>query len=480
MFKAILAGLLLAAPGALAQSATAVQSTAETLPVPSSTTDAPVAPTSSPAAPVSPVAPVAPTGPRRLARLEPADGKIILGAWLDTEDRPGARDTFLGFNQRIGFNAGSFQLSQQMPLADNPFIPGDKLYANMTLFNEGTNASLFLTIYPYSGLERIRETDIDFLVQQCQNITRDNGRNVYIRFGPEMNGAWMQGFGQRATEYKDAFRRIALRIHAETTAAMVWAPNLDQNGDSFSEYYPGDDVVDWVGLSVYWKGSRGRYPWIVSEPAPADFVAEIIDGLGGEGSSYSFYQNYAVARGKPMMITEGGGAYHIDCAPPGVSTFTPCRTETDRSTPAMSFYNSFLFRSDFRQRYPLLKMVQLFEFEKEESDAGYRVMRDFRVTTNNATLAQFRAGLQRFASGFEWAVPVTSALPTTSTARTTTTTSTTTTTTTTTTTATSVTTTATVAPLTTTTRSGAAAQAGFSVVAAVFVSMAAFAMVFTA
>ncbi|KAJ3111945.1 hypothetical protein HDU96_005121 [Phlyctochytrium bullatum] len=349
---------------------------------------------------------------RPLARLEPPDGKIVLGAWLNTEDMPGARDSPRAFNERIGFNAGSFQLSQQMPLADNPFIPGDKLYANMSLLDDRTNASLLLTIYPYSGLDKILDVDITYLVDQCINISR-TGRNVYIRFGPEMNGAWMQGYGVRPTEYKAAFRRVALRIHAETSAAMVWAPNLDQSGDSFSDYYPGDDVVDWVGLSVYWKGARGRYPWIVSRAAPIAFVAEVIDGLGNEGNNYSFYNNFAVSKGKPFMITEGGGAYHVDCKGPGADTFIPCATETDRSTPSMSFYNSVLFSRAFRASYPLVKMVHMFEFQKEESDGGYSIIRDFRATTDNATLALFRAGLQQFQDGFQWAAAA--ALPITAT-----------------------------------------------------------------
>ncbi|KAJ3205648.1 hypothetical protein HDU67_008719 [Dinochytrium kinnereticum] len=447
---------------ALAPSAILAQTTT------SSVTEASATSSSSPVEPTTtlapPPGPVTPPSNRPRARLEPADGKIILGAWLDTEDKPGARDTFSGFNRRIGQMAGSFQLSQRIPLAPNPYIPGDFLNANMTLFDEGSNASLFLTVYPYDGFDAIQDRDIDLLVEQCNNITR-GGRNVIIRYGPEMNGDWMEGFGRRPAGYIASFRRVATQIHSRTTAAMLWSPNLDQGGDSFSEYYPGDEYVDWVGLSVYWKGSRNAYPWRETTLAPPNFVAEIIDGLGGEGPTYSFYQNYAVARGKPMAISEGAGTYHRQCAPPGVSTFTACEAQTTVAGVQMSFYNSFLFSETFRSTYPLVKMVQMFEFEKEESDGGYRVLRDFRASIDPDSLAQFRAGLARFPDAFEWATPLT-VLSTTTSVRTTTTA----------TTATTVSTVTTAPVTTTSSRSGevksVVASVGGVIVAALFTAAA--------
>ena len=50
------------------------------------------------------------------AILEPEDGKVYFGAYLDTEDRHGVEgDRPLKFNQRMGFNASFFQYSQEMP-----------------------------------------------------------------------------------------------------------------------------------------------------------------------------------------------------------------------------------------------------------------------------------------------------------------------------------------------------------------------------
>ncbi|KAJ3107795.1 hypothetical protein HDU97_003143 [Phlyctochytrium planicorne] len=338
------------------------------------------------------------------ARLEPDDGKIILSAWLDTEDKPEARDRFSAFNNRIGFLAGAFQLSQRIPLAPNPFSPGSFLDANMTLFDEGSNAALFLTVYPYDGFDAITDADVDRLVSQVNNITL-SGRNVFIRYGPEMNGAWMQGFGQRPTGYVASFRRIAQQIHDRTTAAMVWAPNLDQNGDSFTAYYPGDEYVDWVGLSVYYKGRRAAYPWIETTLPPPDYFEQIIDGLGGEGSSFSFYKEFAEKRGKPFVLSEGSGCYHVTCRSPGSSSFVPCAAQTTRAANQMGFWNEFLFNQEFRQKYPLFKMANMFEFQKQEEDGGFAIIRDFRTTVDPDTLAQFKSALTEFSTGFQWASP---------------------------------------------------------------------------
>ena len=105
---------------------------------------------------------------------------------------------------------------------------------------------------------------------------------MFLRYAPEMQGTWMTygfdpvGFLQSWTNMYTIIKAIA----PETI--MVWAPNtpqgypygqqytaygalsaanqalLDTNGngeldagdDAFSPYYPGDDLVDWIGLSI--------------------------------------------------------------------------------------------------------------------------------------------------------------------------------------------------------------------------------------
>ncbi|KAJ3101864.1 hypothetical protein HDU97_000977 [Phlyctochytrium planicorne] len=343
------------------------------------------------------------------ARLEPVDGKMILSAWLDTEDKEDARDRFSLFNTRVGKMAGAFQLTQDIPLTANPFVPGDFLYANMTLFDEGSNAALFLTVYPQQGFAAVTDKDVDTLATQVFNITK-TGRNVFIRYAPEMQGNWM-AYGQQPTEFIASFRKVATAIHQKvpTGAAMVWSPNLEQSSGAesiFSQYYPGDDYVDWVGLSVYWKGPMGSYPWVVTEKCPTDFMAQIIDGLGGEGPNYSFYNNYAKLKNKPFVISEGAAAYHISYRDGSGSAFVPTRNVATQLEVQQTFYDSFLFSATFRAKYPLFKMFNLFEFKKPESDNSVEINRDFRVSVNADTLAYFKAALDTHADAFAFASPM--------------------------------------------------------------------------
>jgi hypothetical protein len=242
----------------------------------------------------------------QLAVLEPKD-KILLGAWLDTS--PG-KDTPTDFNARIGKRASFFQFAENLPLDfNNP--PPIQLLAQ-----SDTSAHLYLTVYALpNGLDSITDTVISDFVKQIAGITKQ-GRSVFIRLFPEMNGSWFP-FGQKPLQFIEIWKKIvqAVRSNTLTTGkvAFVWGPNigfgypypgqqysfkgtsgpdfkvLDTNGDGkfdgsddpYSPYYPGDEFVDWVGLSTYYFGRA--FPWIKNElPEPTKFD-DLLRGKNGNG-----------------------------------------------------------------------------------------------------------------------------------------------------------------------------------------------------
>jgi hypothetical protein len=86
-------------------------------------------------------------------------------------------------------------------------------------------------------------------------------RPILLRWGWEMNGDWFEWDGSHNGDnpgaYVQAWRRLH-RIFREQGAhnvAWVWSPNWNSSPDTswnrFQRYYPGDDVVDWVGVSGY-------------------------------------------------------------------------------------------------------------------------------------------------------------------------------------------------------------------------------------
>ncbi|KAJ3380431.1 hypothetical protein HDU84_005930 [Entophlyctis sp. JEL0112] len=267
-----------------------------------------------------------------LGKLEPADGRVVFGAWLDTSSGPvSGNDSFSAFNQRIGFNAGAFQVWQDLP--PTPIVHETDLANHnadgtlrMDVFSEGTNAAVFLTVYPLD-MDIVTDDHITALANQCLQIINSTGRNVFVRLGPEMNGNWFS-YGQQPEKFIQLWQRVHTIINSIVpTVAMVWSPNYNgpDNKLPYDAYWPGEDYVDWIGISMYWKGSVTDYPWIHNTIAPENFAAQIIDGQpGGEAFGESMYQEYAVKYNKPFMISEAAAAFHMGIlSSDGISTPLP-------------------------------------------------------------------------------------------------------------------------------------------------------------
>jgi len=72
---------------------------------------------------------------------------------------------------------------------------------------------------------------------------------VYLRFAAEFN-VWSDLAD--ADEYKEAFRYVSDYFKRNPNVAIVWSPNQVSNWNiDMHEYYPGDEYVDWVGVSLY-------------------------------------------------------------------------------------------------------------------------------------------------------------------------------------------------------------------------------------
>jgi hypothetical protein len=82
---------------------------------------------------------------------------------------------------------------------------------------------------------------------------------IYVRLMHEMNGNWYSYSASKVSDgeskYRDAFRRAAGRIKAGAqNVRFIWCPNVGApvwTSVSFVNLYPGDDVVDILGLDGY-------------------------------------------------------------------------------------------------------------------------------------------------------------------------------------------------------------------------------------
>jgi hypothetical protein len=87
-------------------------------------------------------------------------------------------------------------------------------------------------------------------------LNKGGGRALIVAPLQEMNGKWTS-YGCQPAAFKTAYRRIVQIVRGqgldETRVRFAWAPNgwTDHGCGSIHDYYPGDDVVDLIGISAY-------------------------------------------------------------------------------------------------------------------------------------------------------------------------------------------------------------------------------------
>ncbi len=129
---------------------------------------------------------------------------------------------------------------------------------------------------------------------------------IYLRIGAEMN-LWNNKPDPAA--FIAAFRHIAEIARREApNVATVWSVGFTSDWyTDMDVFYPGDEYVDWVGISAYMlKHFQGRL-WSEEE----DFTE--LAFKAGEGADPVLVVNEVVARygdRKPIMIAEGGAAHY--------------------------------------------------------------------------------------------------------------------------------------------------------------------------
>ena len=332
------------------------------------------------------------------ARLAPTAGKVLFG--LNTD----AHKEALGhFAARTGLDPCHWVIFSRYP-----FRPEDRVFLDeMGREASQLGSGLVLTLEPDGGLNSVDDAAIDDLVLRIQDWERRN-IPVFIRYGHEMNGSWY-AWSQQPEAYVRSFRRMAAAVHGATRAAMIWAPNdgggypfnggppfarasfrarlgdgtfspagsgvslatftsMDTNGDGYiSEYddmyapfYPGDDAVDWLGMTIYHWGLA--YPWGENEISePRQFLDRLTGNYFGANGDQrmvqDFYADYAVDHDKPLMITETGAFFNADLA--GGATELAIKRN----------WWGQVFNREILDGYPRIRAVTWFNQQKLEVEA---------------------------------------------------------------------------------------------------------------
>ena len=134
------------------------------------------------------------------------------------------------------------------------------------------------------------------------NLVKAGMANAIIRLGHEMNGTWYHdSLGNNPAQYRDwaeYWARIVRAMRSVKGADFLfdWNVNAGYRDIPLSSFYPGDNVVDMIGIDIYDAGMPGnpsnqaaRWTSLYREP---DGLEQIVA--------------FARAHGKPLSVPEWG------------------------------------------------------------------------------------------------------------------------------------------------------------------------------
>lgn len=161
---------------------------------------------------------------------------------------------------------------------------------------------------------------------------------------------------------------------------------FDEGDDPYMPYYPGDDYVDWVGLSLYWYPDANT-GWNKAIP-PREFL----NGIEGASSQpqlqkmHDFYLRFASANNtKPMMISETGAPFFDVKEDPTIDTSLGEGPVLSEAAIKQQWVDQ-LYSPESFEKFPLLKAIIHFEEKKKDNQEK---MRDWRLLENLETRQNF-------------------------------------------------------------------------------------------
>ncbi|GAA4602998.1 hypothetical protein GCM10023107_62480 [Actinoplanes octamycinicus] len=202
-------------------------------------------------------------------------GKVMLGAYVALH----------GMSPAGGLALRRRQLGHDLRIVHRYYSWTDQLPTRLSYLPP---ASTLMISWRGPRLTDITTGRADRLITAAARRLAAGDRPVLLRWGWDMNRDFYRwggaANGRSPAGYVTAWKRLR-GLFAEAGAdnvSWVWSPNWNTHPEepwnNRDGYYPGDDLVDWVGVSGY---SQGETPEQMFDPV---------------------YQTYAAR--KPIMITE--------------------------------------------------------------------------------------------------------------------------------------------------------------------------------
>lgn len=359
----------------------------------------------------------------------PTEGSVWFGPSLDwSQDLPA------DYAERLGRTPSLYT-----QLVDYPLTERSGTFLEQFAEQAATQgAGAVLTLEPTVPLAQLGLDDAEELGRRLAELHDAHDSFFLVRFAPEMNGSWNE-WGQQPDAFVEAFREVATAVRDATEhAQMVWSPvygagypygaafgdvapgelrtlsDLDTDGDGvvderddpYGPYWPGRDVVDWVGLTLYHFGDdQGRIDNQLEVDSGGDTAA---DDLGGEGFATnvvpgpaavqerwderygyaesigreSFYERFAEGEQLPLLLETGAlwQPPEADAEPTG----------DPEARIKQEWWRQVLASLD---DHPRVAAISWLEQRRPEAEAGDEVV-DWRATRTESLASSFRDDLE--------------------------------------------------------------------------------------
>ncbi|MDD5594517.1 MAG: glycosyl hydrolase, partial [Candidatus Margulisbacteria bacterium] len=208
----------------------------------------------------------------------PPAGKIYHGVYPGGMNQPEnsiVKTDLEVYQQAVGKKAAwvyvpnNWSVSRSFPLAtadwvrQNGSIPFIRL---MLRSSEQNNVA-----EPTFTLDRIIGGEFDEDLRAWARSAKEFKTPLLAEYGTEVNGKWFPWNGiwnDKAAgpeKFKQAYRHIVQIMREEKADNVLWVFHVNDRDDPaqawnrFENYYPGDEWIDWLGLSVY--GPQKKTGW---------------------------------------------------------------------------------------------------------------------------------------------------------------------------------------------------------------------------
>ncbi len=211
-----------------------------------------------------------------------------------------------------------------------------------------------------AGPQRVLDPSSDSYISEGLAALGDLNATVLLRLGAEMN-VWNDCDSQT---YIQAFRKIAAQARKYPNLKLVFSPNdIGKRDVSFADFYPGDQYVDWIGMSTYHNTNYKTY-WGQNPSYDFTFSGYGDDAYYGVGNYDSDamvtikpIMDFAAQHNKPVMISECGFSYQ--------------NRESGESLTSFASEQLNKFYSYVNMVYPQVKAVFYFDYTLDGEKHSY-------------------------------------------------------------------------------------------------------------